>query len=181
MSISGIQIKALVKVNKSSKTIEFVQSGGTHILKPEPGKYSELPQNENLCMCLAENVAGFDVPPHGLFSMADGKIYYIIKRFDRYPKGQKDHVEDMAQLLDMPPDSKYESSLEKVGNAILKFSKRPYLDLIDFFERILFCFVIENGDMHLKNWSLIEQLPGHWHLAPCYHLSSSKIYLLHED
>jgi len=181
MSISGVQIKALVRINKDSKAVEFVQSGGTHILKPEPGEYPELPQNENLCMCLAENSAGFDVPPHGLFYMTDGKICYIIKRFDRDSKGQKIHVEDMAQLLDMPPDSKYGSSLEKIGNAILKFSKRPYLDLIDFFERILFCFVIGNGDMHLKNWSLIEQPPNYWHLAPCYDLISSKIYLLHED
>lgn len=181
MSISGVQIKALIKVNKKSKTIEFVQSGSTHILKPEPGGYPELPQNENLCMCLAENAAGFNVPPHGLFYMADGKICYIVKRFDRDPKGQKVHVEDMAQLLDMPSDSKYESSIEKVGNAILKFSKIPYLDLIDFFERILFCFLTGNGDMHLKNWSMIEQSPDYWQLAPCYDLISSKIYLPDED
>lgn len=181
MSISGVQIKALIKVNKSKKAVEFVQSGSTHILKPEPGEYPQLPQNENLCMCLAETAAGFEVPPHGLFYMADGKICYIIKRFDRNSKGQKTHVEDMAQLLEMPPDSKYESSIEKAGNAILKFSKRPYLDLIDFFERILFCFLIGNGDMHLKNWSLIEQSPDYWQLAPCYDLISSKIYLPHED
>lgn len=181
MSISGVQIKALVKVNKSKKAVEFVQSGGTHILKPEPGEYPQLPQNENLCMCLAESAAGFEVPPHGLFYLADRKICYIIKRFDRNAKGQKIHMEDMAQLLDMPPDSKYESSLEKAGNAILKFSKRPYLDLIDFFERILFCFLTGNGDMHLKNWSLIEWPPDYWHLAPCYDLISSKIYLPQED
>jgi serine/threonine-protein kinase HipA len=181
MSISGVQIKALVKVNKISKTIEFVQSGGTHILKPQPGQYPELPQNENLCMCLAEDAAGFDVPPHGLFYMADGKICYIIKRFDKDPRGQKIHMEDMAQLLEMPPDSKYESSLEKVGNAILKFSSRPYLDLIDFFERILFCFLTGNGDMHLKNWSLIERPANYWRMAPCYDLISSKVYLPGED
>jgi serine/threonine-protein kinase HipA len=181
MSISGVQIKALVRVSKSGKTIEFVRSGGTHILKPEPGQYPELPQNENLCMCLAEAAAGFDVSPHGLFYMADGKLCYIVKRFDMDPKGNKIHMEDMAQLLDMPPDSKYESSLEKVGNAILKFSNRPYLDLIDFFERIMFCFLTGNGDMHLKNWSLIERPQGYWHLAPCYDLISSVIYLPNED
>jgi serine/threonine-protein kinase HipA len=181
MSISGVQIKALVSVDKSGKTIEFVQSGGTHILKPEPGQYPGLPQNENLCMCLAGAAAGFDVPPHGLFYMADGELCYIVKRFDIDLKGQKIHIQDMAQLLDMPPDSKYESSLEKVGNAILKFSNRPYLDLIDFFERIIFCFLTGNGDMHLKNWSLIERPANYWHLAPCYDLISSRIYLPDED
>ena len=181
MSISGVQIKALVRVNNSSKTIEFVRSGGTHILKPEPEQYPELPQNENLCMGLAEASANFDVPPHGLFYMADGKLCYIVKRFDIDSKGKKIHIEDMAQLLDMPPDSKYESTLEQVGIAILKFSNRPYLDLIDFFERILFCFLTGNGDMHLKNWSLIEQPQGYWHMAPCYDLISSRIYLPNED
>jgi serine/threonine protein kinase HipA of HipAB toxin-antitoxin module len=49
-------------------------------------------------------------------------------------------VEDMAQLMGLPSDSKYEASLEKVGGKISKFSIRPYLDLIDFLERITLCF-----------------------------------------
>jgi len=45
----------------------------------------------------------------------------------------------------------------------------------------LFCFLTGNGDMHLKNWSLIERPANYWHLAPCYDLISSKIYLPGED
>ncbi|MDD5658481.1 MAG: HipA domain-containing protein [Actinomycetota bacterium] len=180
MSISGVQIKASVILNKKSNIIEIVQSGGTHILKPEPFEYPELPQNENLFMNIAE-VLGMEVPPHGLFDMPDKKKCYIIKRFDRSFAGEKTHVEDMAQLLEMPPDSKYESSIEKVGRMIRKVSKRPFLDLINFYERVVFCFLIGNGDMHLKNWSVILPEDGNIRLSPCYDLISSKLYLSHED
>ncbi|MCL4385842.1 MAG: HipA domain-containing protein [Cyanobacteria bacterium] len=179
MSISGAQIKASVKLNKEKNIIEIVQTGGTHILKPEPGEYPELPQNENICMNMAE-VLGMDVPPHGLFYMSDKKICYIIRRFDRGASGQKVHVEDMAQLLDLPSDAKYESSLERIGAAILKYSRRPYLDLNNFLERAVFNFIIGNGDMHLKNWSLIS-IEGNYHLSPCYDFISSKLYLPDED
>lgn len=179
MSISGVQIKALVKLNKKENIIEIVPSGGTHILKPEPSEYPELPQNENICMNMAEAL-GMNVPPSGLFYMSDQKICYIIRRFDRDAAGQKIHVEDMAQLLGLSSDSKYESSLEKVGTAILKYSRIPYLDLIDFLERVIFCFLIGNGDMHLKNFSLIS-IDGSYQLSPCYDFVSSKLYLPRED
>lgn len=86
----------------------------------------------------------------------------------------------MAQLLGLSSDSKYESSLEKVGTAILKYSRIPYLDLIDFLERVIFCFLIGNGDMHLKNFSLIS-IDGSYQLSPCYDFVSSKLYLPRED
>lgn len=183
MSISGAQIKTSVKLNREKNIIEIVSSGGTHILKPEPGDYPELPHNENLCMNLAE-AAGMEVPPHGLFYLADKKLCYIVKRFDRDDKGNKIHVEDMAQLMSLPPDSKYEASLEKVGKIILTYSRRPYLDLAYFIERIILCFLTGNGDMHLKNWSLISNpASGHtgYELSPCYDLVCSKIYLPDED
>jgi len=183
MSISGAQIKAIVKLNMGKNKIEIASCGGTHILKPEPGDYPGLCQNENLCMNIAESV-GMEVPPHGLFYLADKKLCYIIKRFDRDNNAHKFHVEDMAQLSEMPPDAKYGSSLEKVGRIILKYSRRPYIDIIYFIERAMFCFLIGNGDMHLKNWSLIsvsKNGDSGYQLAPCYDLLCSKIYLPDED
>ncbi|MBU4314269.1 MAG: HipA domain-containing protein [Actinobacteria bacterium] len=180
MSISGVQIKASAKLNHSARIIEVVDHGATHILKPEPAEYPELPQNENLCMNIAGEL-GIEVPAHGLFYMADGKLCYIIRRFDRTLDGNKIHVEDMAQLLELPSDSKYESSMEKVGKVILKHVNNIYLEAINFLERVLLCFIIGNGDMHLKNWSLITNENGKIRLAPCYDLVSSKIYIPNED
>ena len=183
MSISGAQIKASVKPDIGKNTIEITGYGGTHILKPEPGDYPGLCQNENLCMSMAES-AGMEVPPHGLFYLADKKLCYIVKRFDRDELFNKIHVEDMAQLSGMPPETKYEASLEKVGKIILKYSRRPYIDIVYFIERVIFCFLTGNGDMHLKNWSLISALEnsgGGYQLAPCYDFLCSKIYLPGED
>jgi serine/threonine-protein kinase HipA len=103
MSISGAQIKALVRLDQRGHAIEFARERSTHILKPEPSEYPRLPENENLCMAMAARL-GMEVPPHGLFPMADGRLCYIIRRFDR-TDGQKLHKEDFAQLLEKPSDA----------------------------------------------------------------------------
>ena len=176
MSISGIQIKASVRLDKNNRSLSIVGEGGTHILKPEPGEYPELPQNENLCMNIAECL-DIEVPPHGLFPMADGKLSYVIKRFDRASGAGKIHIEDMAQILGLPPDSKYNSSLEKIGRTILKNTQNKYLNAIEFFERVILSFILGNGDMHLKNWSLLIPDDNRIRLAPCYDLVCTELYL----
>lgn len=176
MSISGVQIKASVKLEPRGRQLEIAAEGGTHILKPEPAEYPELPQNENLIMNMAAELK-MTVPPHGLFRMADGKFCYVIKRFDRRSDGKKVHKEDMAQLLQLPTDAKYSGSLEAVGNVIKAHATDPYLELFNFFQRVLFNFAVGNGDMHLKNWSLLTPETGEIRLTPCYDFVSSKLYI----
>ena len=175
MSISGVQIKASVRLEPGKSQLEVVAAGGTHVLKPEPQQFPELPKNENLCMSMAADL-GFPVPAHGLFSMADGGVCYVVARFDR-AGGEKLQNETMFQLLQAT--EKYEGSLERIGKAIRAHAANVGLDTIDFFERALFCFLTGNGDMHLKNWALLirGKKVG---LAPCYDLVCSKIYLPRE-
>jgi serine/threonine-protein kinase HipA len=180
MSISGVQIKASAKLDKKKGTLSIVDKEGTHILKPEPQEYAELPQNENLCMNIAES-SGIDTPPHGLFPLSDGKLCYVIRRFDRVSEGNRLHVEDMAQILNLSPDSKYDSSLEKVGMAILENTANKYLDTLDYFERVLLCFLLANGDMHLKNWSLLMTADNKIRIAPCYDLLCTELYIPDSD
>jgi len=180
MSISGVQIKASIRLSEDGKMFEIVSEGGTHILKPAPTEYPELPENENLVMNMAHELK-MNVPPHGLFRMADGKLCYIIKRFDRLPGGKKIHKEDMAQLLMLPADRKYSSSLEAIGNVISVHTSEPRLELYDYFQRIIFNFIVGNGDMHLKNWSLITPAGGGNRLAPCYDFVCSKMYIDGEE
>ena len=176
MSISGVQIKASVMLDEQSKELKIVPQGGTYILKPEPAEYPELPQNENFCMNLAEALK-LRVPPHGLLRMADGKLCYVIKRFDRTADGGKIHKEDMAQIMGLSPDTKYTGSLEAVGKVIKENSGNTYNELYEFFQRVVFSFAIGNGDMHLKNWSLIRPLASPAMLAPCYDMVCSKMYI----
>lgn len=176
MSISGVQAKALVRLNNDSGELEFAPTGSTHILKPEPNEYPDLPAMENVCMVMAETV-GMNVPSHGLFPLADGHLCYIIKRFDRTEDGGKIQSETMYQLLGST--DKYEGSLESIGKAIRAHAENVGLDTIDFFERVLFSFLIGNGDMHLKNWALLIR-DKKASLAPVYDFVSSKVYFKRE-
>lgn len=178
MSISGVQMKLSVRVNPGNWNLETVAEGGTHILKPEPNQFPELPQNENLCMTIAAEL-GMTVPPHGLFSMADGNLAYIIKRFDRLDDGSKLQKETMFQILNST--DKYRGSLEQVGKTIRAHTENVGLDSVDFFERVLLSFLIGNGDMHLKNWALLINEHENAALAPCYDFVSSEIYLPTEE
>jgi serine/threonine-protein kinase HipA len=171
-------MKLSVRINPETGTVETVSEGGTHILKPEPGTFPELPHNENLCMNMAATV-GLTVPPHGLFPMADGTFCYIVKRFDRLDSGGKLQKETLFQISGQ--ENKYAGSLESLGKIIHRYTTRTGLDALYFFERVLLCFIIGNGDMHQKNWALLTDPQGVVKLAPCYDFVSSKVYLPNES
>lgn len=75
---------------------------------------------------------------------------------------------DMFQILEA--FDKYKSSMERVGKAIEKYADNTLLDLTNFFELTVFCFLTGNNDMHLKNFSMIVSEDHSWHLAPAYDL-----------
>ena len=66
-------------------------------------------------------------------------------------------MEDMCQLTERMSEDKYNGSYEQIAKAILKYSATPGLDLVNFFELVVFSFITGNADMHLKNFSLIHQ------------------------
>lgn len=177
ISIPGVQKKASVRLNRKTRQLEIVSIGGTHILKPEVDPYPEIPKVENLCMNMAER-ARIEVPAHGLLPMKDGAFCYIVRRFDRLADGTKSGQEDMKQILGAR--DKYEGSLESIGQVLLQHAARPGLEAIHFFERVVFCFLIGNGDMHLKNWSLMEPKDRSYRLTPAYDMVSSSLYFPQE-
>lgn len=69
---------------------------------------------------------------------------------------------------------KYKSSLEKVGKALHQYSDNTLLDKILFFELSVFALLTGNNDMHLKNFSMLED-PSGWALAPAYDLLNVSI------
>jgi serine/threonine-protein kinase HipA len=148
-----------------------VTDGGLFILKPQTERFPSLPQNENLCMTIAERM-GINVPPHGLFELRDGSPAYIVRRFDRTADGQKLRCEDFLQILG--EDDKYSGSVERIGKKIRELSSVPGLDAQLFFERVLLNFLLGNGDAHLKNFSLLEVDGGGLRLSPAYDIVCSK-------
>jgi len=175
MSIQGVQPKLSAVLQVTAGRFEIVDSGGSFILKPNPPPYAEMPANEALTMTMA-GVAGIDVPAHGLVPAVDGSWVYLVKRFDRVGRSGKVHVEDFAQLTGASRETKYDSSLERVAKVVEDFCTFPALEKAKLARRALFCFLIGNEDMHLKNWSLM-MTAGRVSLAPAYDLLNTTVVL----
>jgi serine/threonine-protein kinase HipA len=141
--------------------------GGNYILKPPHADYPEMPQNEHVTMRMAAHF-GIQVVPSSLIRLSSGEIAYITRRIDRTPNDEKIHMLDMFQILEA--FDKYKGSMERVGKAIANYASNTLLDLSNFFELTIFCFLTGNNDMHLKNFSLIAKDNDTWGLAPAYDL-----------
>ena len=175
MSIQGVQPKLSAVLKPKEGCFEVVDCGGRFILKPNPPPYDEVPANEALSMTLAKH-AGIEVPPHGLLPAIDGSWVYVIRRFDRVGRGERLHVEDFAQLSGATRDTKYASSLEQVAKLVETHCSFPAVEKTLLARRLLFCFLIGNEDMHLKNFSLLVE-KGKVRLAPGYDFLNSTLVL----
>lgn len=175
LSFSGVQRKLSARLSIQKQVLEIVGSGGNFIVKPQSPDFSELPQNEDLTMKLADYV-GINTPLHGLMYCSDGSYSYFIKRFDKDKKGKKIPVEDFAQLAGVSRDTKYDFSMEKIIPLIDKFCSFPALEKRKFFLLTLFSYLIGNEDLHLKNFSLIHA-EGKTEFSPAYDLVNSSIVI----
>lgn len=178
VTITGVQPKLSVDLEKGKggeKRFTIVGLWGEYILKPQTEQYPSLPENEDLTMHLA-SLARIKTVPHSLIRFQDGSLAYITKRIDRDKKGVKIPMEDMCQLTEKLTEQKYKGSHEQIAKKIVEFSAYPVLDLINYFEVLLFCYLIGNTDMHLKNFSLYKKV-GECVLAPAYDLLSTKLVI----
>ena len=169
-SLTGVQPKLSLNLNKHDgcSRLTIVGLWGDYIFKPQTESYPQLPENEDLTMHLAK-AAKINVVPHSLIRLADGKLGYITKRIDRTKNGEKIDMEDMCQLTLHPTEYKYKGSYEQIAKTIVKYSSTPKLDLVNYMQLLLFCFVTGNNDMHLKNFSLYRPSEG-YQLTPAYDL-----------
>ena len=174
-SLTGVQPKLSLHLNEheGSKRLTIVGLWGGYICKPQTSQYEMMPEVEDLTMHLAE-VAHIDVVPHTLMRMADNTLCYLTRRIDRTLTGEKIAMEDMCQLTERQTEHKYKSSYERIGKAIMKYSSLPKMDVINFFELVLFSWLTGNNDMHLKNFSLYETA-NKIRLAPAYDLLNAVI------
>lgn len=182
VAVTGVQPKLSLHIEKTGKPKEgqktpqrftIVGLWGAYILKPPTKQYPQLPELEDLTMHLAA-LAGMETVPHSLIRMQSGNLAYITKRIDRHKKG-KLQMEDMCQLTERLTEDKYKGSYEQIGKAILKYAANPVLDLVNFLEQVLFSFLTGNADMHLKNFSLVEQPGTGFVLAPAYDMVASAL------
>lgn len=177
-TIPGVQPKLSVSKEKASKRSEadrltIIGFLGEYILKPQTTYYKELPEIEDLTMHLAV-LSKIRTAQHSLIRLKSGELAYLTKRMDRI-NGKKIHMEDMCQLRNRLTEHKYKGSHEQIAQIIQQYSENPGLDLINFYELVVFCFLTGNNDMHLKNFSLIKNDAKNYELAPAYDLVAAQL------
>lgn len=174
-TVPGVQKKLSLHLvsddNKPRLTLVNFPIG--YILKPQVSEYEALPESEHLIMSMAD-MAGISTVPHALIRGDDG-IAYITKRVDRkLHDGRVEMLamEDFCQLDLRLTEDKYRGSYERCAKIIKRYSSRVGIDMTEFFVRLVFCFVVGNSDMHLKNFSLVEtaECTGEYVLSPAYDL-----------
>ena len=176
-TVPGVQAKLSMDIQRVEHTTRFTIVGlqGRFILKPQTEQYAELPENEDLTMHLAEQ-AGIAVVPHCLARFADDRLVYLSTRIDRTPKGEKVPMEDLCQLSEQLTEYKYRGSYEQISKVINRLSSAPMLDVVNFWQVVLFSWLTGNSDMHLKNFSLYAPKGNHV-LSPAYDLVNTLVVM----
>lgn len=182
-TVTGVQAKLSLDVSRGHagepQRFTIVGLWGRFILKPQTELYANLPENEDLTMHMAE-AAGIKTVPHSLIRFADGELCYITRRVDRTKKGAKIAMEDMCQLSERLTEDKYKGSYERVAKLIRQHSSAPLLDVVNFWEVVLFSWLTGNADMHLKNFSLFRPADNYM-LTPAYDLLSTALAMPEDD
>ena len=179
-TVTGVQAKLSMDLehdaNGRAQRLTIVGVMGRYILKPQTERFECLPEMEDLTMHLAE-IARIPTVPHALIRFADGELNYITRRIDRTDDGHKLPMEDMCQLAGKLTEQKYQGSYELIAKLIERYSSVPKLDLVNFWEQVVFSWIVGNADMHLKNFSLYSEKVGSYELTPTYDQVSTAIVM----
>ena len=179
-TVTGVQAKLSMDLEHDAygraQRLTIVGVMGRYILKPQTEQFERLPEIEDLTMHLAE-IARIPTVPHALIRFEDGELNYITRRIDRTDDGRKLPTEDMCQLAGRLTEQKYQGSYETIAKLINRYSSVARLDLVNFWEQVVFSWIVGNADMHLKNFSLISEKPGKYVLTPTYDQVSTAIVM----
>lgn len=186
-SLAGVQLKFSAMVDATGGlTIPADGMGGSWIVKLPSTEYPAVPENEFAMLALARAI-GIDVPAVKLVPVEqisglprdarrlEGQAL-CAQRFDRAVDGKRIHMEDFAQVFALFPGDKYRHRSYANIASVLQ-AETGDGGTQEFVRRLVFSVLIGNGDMHLKNWSLIypdERTPA---LSPAYDFVSTTPYL----
>jgi len=190
-SLAGVQLKfSAIMESTGGLTIPADGIGGSWIVKLPSHTYKHVPEAEYSMLKLAERT-GISVPDCKLIPTAsiaglpadiDAKFgeSLAVKRFDRKDDGVRIHMEDFAQVFGIYPTEKYENaSFDRIGYVLL--SECGEADFFEFIKRLVFTVLIGNGDMHLKNWSLLYNDSRQPRLSPAYDFVPTIIYMANDN
>jgi serine/threonine-protein kinase HipA len=128
------------------------------------------PANEHVTMQIAKQLFNIKIAECAFMNFANGTPAYITKRFDYNENNKKLNQEDFVSVLKAA--NKYKSkTYQDVGEWLSPLNR------VDFLRILIFNFITGNGDVHLKNISLLETADGDMMLSPSYDLMNTKIHL----
>lgn len=189
LSISGVQEKFSVLLEKNKLRLINEGERGTYILKPIPGagkKPDQMPANEHLTMQIARQAYGIETAENALIFFKNGVPAYITKRFDVNEDGTKLAQDDFASLAGRTPQThgahyKYLGNYLELFQLMQQYLPAYKLEAPKLLKILVFNYLFSNGDAHFKNFSLLETPMGDYRLSPAYDLLNSRIHIEDKD
>lgn len=189
MSISGVQEKFSVILEKNKLRLVNEGERGTYILKPIPNagkKPDQMPANEHLTMQIARQVYGIETAENALIFFKNGVPAYITRRFDVKEDGTKLAQEDFASLAGRTPQThgehyKYLGNYLELFQVMQTYLLTYKLEAPKLMKILVFNYLFSNGDAHFKNFSILETPMGDYRLSPAYDLLNSHIHIEDKD
>ena len=194
-SLAGVQVKFSVNQNAKGLTLPASGEAGHFIAKfPDPRPaYRLVPEAEFAGLELARksgirtadaylapttDVSGLPAWAHETPGNA-----LIVKRFDRDGLTGRVHIEEFAQVLDVPSNvesAKYtRANCETFAKVAAAFGgPSAALEVID---RIVLNVLLGNGDAHSKNWALRYPDGRNPELSPAYDIVPTVLFVPKDD
>lgn len=183
-SLAGVALKFSMLQDGERLTLPARGEEGHWIVKTPDSEFAHVPKNEFVMMSMAGSV-GIDVPEVRIVHRdrlldlppqawpGSEEWAYAVRRFDR-TQTNRVHIEDLAQVRNFYPDRKYSGSFATV--AALLYRRRDLESYLEFVRRLFFSYAVGNGDMHLKNVSIIYPDGRRPVISPAYDLVSTAPY-----
>jgi serine/threonine-protein kinase HipA len=194
-SLAGVQLKFSVYGDGKRLTVPATGQAGNVILKfpDERPNFSRVPEVELACLELARH-AGLDVAdaalvsPHDVRGLEDwarrsSGMALAVQRFDRRDDDVRVHMEELAQVMDIPSAverAKYKrANFETIG--VLVGALCGVDAVAEVIDRIVLNVLVGNGDAHLKNWAVRYPDGRTPVLSPLYDVLPTVLYLPGDD
>ncbi|UXM92399.1 type II toxin-antitoxin system HipA family toxin [Paenarthrobacter sp. JL.01a] len=173
--LPGVQSKA----SASMLTTPLALAGRRYLLKLDPPLHRQLVVNEAAHLAGAKALK-IPVAAHNVVRDRLGLHGLLVERFDRIQNDGGDvrrlPLEDAAQVMNLPPASKYAVSSEDVVMALAGLCKARPVAVRNLYLQFVFAWLTGNGDLHAKNVSVLGRPKGGRAVAPIYDIPCTLLY-----
>ena len=144
-------ISLIVKIDESDKPYDGVDAITEYI-------YSKVARE-----------SGINITNTYLFNDDNGFIHFGIKRFDIDENQERLHTHTLAGLLHMNKSQRIDYI--DIMQVTKQYLYIPQSDTQELYRRMIFNYIYNNNDDHLKNYTFLMDKQGKWRLSPAYDLT----------